>query len=407
MYAFKVRYDKMGYLISSSLTNRYVKNIKELFWWKYDLKDLCQKLHITNTSILKQVSLYYKENDEIQNRDIMKDIKYNIISQMIDTSKKEHTQDYAQLSTNDLYCRTKKLKTLINNDKTTFLSETMKLIMSGVLPLSEIYNRFKRSAIPKVMCFVKIDTATPNEMITPDDTLRKTLEEYIHPHLEYNYKQIWDECKDNMTTSEVMKHFFDNLMNSRERFETPQRALQMEIYKSIKDRQLPEDEEFGAMNEFFNSLNQSSRSANGYIFQRIIYMSLVATSYFTHNDILFEYEVEFQKITKNIEYEEKRQVDILACKSDKNIIISCKGGGNNTQTEDDVIKQYVSKLYLPFSLFGKKVCVDYGYIVCSHSNYTNREYIEFSNGKDSPKEFKIYNLYDAIKLMFENMVSLG
>ena len=244
--------------------------------------------------------------------------------------------------------------------------------------------------------------------------------DFLNADYKYNkstletYNKYWKEIMDNKDEYENdFLKIFEKLYSPRLEVENDMSVINKKAYNNIRNN---DDKQGGytMMYDYMNGVGQSLRSARGYCFQSCVCMALNAMATLNNSPIRFYNEISFKNFSEVMvevshtdkkpltsKTYEKRRIDIVAVnnKIPAAIIISCKGGWNNTDTEDDVIRQYAST-YTDED--GNKLC---GYILVTRIHYKGAgrtsQYTYAKNKKD--EDVYISHLYDGVVSMFRKI----
>ena len=247
-----------------------------------------------------------------------------------------------------------------------------------------------------------------------------TIIDFLNADYQYNkstletYNKFWKEIMDN--NDEYVNDFlkiFEKLYSPRLKVENDMSVINKKAYNNIRHK---DDKQGGytMMYDYMNGVGQSLRSARGYCFQSCVCMALNVMATLNNSLIRFYNEIPFKNFSEVMvsilhtdkkpltsKTYEKRRIDIVAVNNTipAAIIISCKGGYNNTDTEDDVIKKYAS-VYI-----GDDGETHDGYILVTRIHYKgggrDSQYTYAKDYKD--KEQYISHLYDGVVEMFGKM----
>ena len=246
--------------------------------------------------------------------------------------------------------------------------------------------------------------------------------DFLNADYQYNketlgtYNKFWKQIMD--SKDEFKNDFlkiFEKLYEPRLKIENDMNDINNKAYENIKDNSV-EDGGYVMMYDYMNGVGQSLRSARGYCFQSCVCMALNVMATLNNSLIRFYNEISFKDFSEVMtkvshpdmipltsKIYEKRRIDIVAVNNTipAAIIISCKGGYNNTDTEDDVIKKYAS-IYIGDD--GKE---HDGYILVTRIHYKgggrDSQYTYAKDYKD--KEQYISHLYDGVVRMFGKMIN--
>ena len=215
------------------------------------------------------------------------------------------------------------------------------------------------------------------------------------------FQNVWDVCKDKRSKINNRLKKADGVVFNK---------IIDDYNKSVSD----EESAFDRMYRLMNGIGQSARSGEGYNFQDSLCLALQvwAKNRTGDDEVLFANEVSFENFSKiagqfygcknvvlNTKETKERRVDIVGFSPHSLIIISCKGGFNNTDTEDDVIRTYASTINEK-GMSKLRTTSNYCYILATRSNYkSGRTYLQVSEASNRPEHSDIADIIDMLNVM--------